>query len=157
MSLRKISYIGRNYIPIGFPVYYDTESGKYKVRFKCMKCGDDVGCMCYDTLLDAAYNEDVLLCSKRRCFVSVNLDTIVNESEISCMIPCIPLNECTQNEINDLYNEYVDNVENQYDCMQVLSRLKLADELSDEEVNELYDILLDFDFDDCIEMTGKSC
>ena len=164
MSLTKITHIryGSKAIEIGFPMYYDSELNQYKVPMKCTECGDDVGCMCYDTLDDAAFNEDSLICNKKRCFV-VSCYEMLDEG-MEHYIPCVPLNECTQDELDELHNKYIENADFAYitnhgwECMDVMSRPKTEDELSDSEVDKLYDVLMDMDFDSFgDDQTGALC
>lgn len=154
MPLTKITHIreGKKLIQIGFSVYYDDEADQYKVRFSCNECGDIAGCMCYNTLLDAAFNEDILLCGKRICFVSANFDL----SDDEYLIPHVPLNECTEDELSDLYDDYITDIEEGWHD-EIMSPEKMPCDLTSDEVDEVYDILLDFDFEGNVDSAGVSC
>lgn len=157
MPLTKITHIrdSGKLIPIGFPVYYDSEIKQYKVRHFCNECGDFAGCMCYDTLDDAAFNENTLLCGKKRCFVSSNFDMLY-DSDDECLIPHVPLNECTKEELNDMYDDYITDIKEGWYCEQILSPEKMIDDLTDGEVDIIYDAMLDYDFS-CDDMVGALC
>jgi hypothetical protein len=148
MPITKITHIreGKKLIPIGFPVYYDNESNQYKVQMKCTECGDIVGCMCYDTLDDAAFNEDSLICNKIICFVTSNFDILFDEDMENC-IPCIPLNECTQDELDELYDEYIESIDNEWMITEIMSRSKTPEDLSSSEIDILCDIIMEMDFE----------
>lgn len=159
MSLTKITYVrySGKVIPIGFPVYYDSGTKQYKVQMKCTECGDNAGCMCYDTLDDAAFSEDSLICDKKRCYVAASYEILRDEDMESC-IPCVPLNECTQDELDELHDEYIENHSRIWAYVDTLSRLKTQDELSHDEVDELYDVLMHMDFDSFDDnQTGSLC
>lgn len=159
MPLTKITHIreGKKLIPIGFSVYYDDEVDQYKVQMKCAECGDVVGCMCYDTLDDAAFNEDSLICNKKICFVASNFDMIWDEDMENC-IPCIPLNECTQDELDELHDEYIESIDNEWMSTEIMSRSKTPEDLSSSEIDILRDIIMEMDFESFGDnLTGAFC
>jgi len=98
-----------------------------------------------------------LICNKKRCFVVSCYEVLWDEDMEHC-IPCVPLDECTQDELDELHDEYIENAGYEWVCIDVMSRSKTGDELSDKEVDELYDVLMDMDFDSFgDDQTGALC
>lgn len=57
-------------------IYYDTGTGEYKTKFRCMRCGVDLGCFCFENLDEAIISRGDGVC----CVLCGLIDHVENDA-----------------------------------------------------------------------------